>query len=83
MFFTRDDWFATATRPHLRGLGCKVWGTPCLSQYMDGCTIMDTLPTMQAALIQYDPFIRPRAAGWQRERDPWQDTFREGAAHAQ
>lgn len=46
---------------------CIVRGHPWVERFFDGYTVHTKLPTMEAALWQYDPFLRPLAHGWKRK----------------
>jgi hypothetical protein len=59
-----DELFPWLLAPAPQGMGCKVRGWPFVELYDDGHLVSSTLPTMEAGLWEYDPFLRPLARGW-------------------
>jgi hypothetical protein len=45
---------------------CKVRGFPSIKE----CLVADTLPTMHAAIVQYDPFQLPLMRSWVKQPEP-------------
>lgn len=59
----------TYTAPPPWAGNCRVEGFPILEGGCGGGLAATTLPTMESAIITYDPFNRPRARGWHKK--PW------------